>query len=495
MSLLLPLLIPFAAAIVALGFHGRIALQRWLAVVGTLLSTITGMALVLEVDATGLQVLHVGGWAAPHGITLVADRLSAIMMAVSSLVAFAGAIYAMEEIEESMIRRHFVPLFLLLLTGVNGACITGDLFNLYVWFEVLLCSSFVLLALGCTREQLRGCLKYVVLNLFASTLFLIGVGLLYGKVGSLNMADIALKLEGIENAGITGSSGLLILLAFGVKAGIFPLFFWLPSSYPTPPFAVSAVFAGLLTKVGVYSMIHSTTLYLAPGLEAWDNLLIGAALTTMIAGVLGAVAQTGIRRILSFHIISQVGYILAGAAVMSVAGLAAAIFYLVHHIIVKANLFLVAGLIHRRHGSDTISKTGGLLQASPFITFVFFVSAFSLAGLPPLSSFWAKLGVLQAGLQAEAWLLSAGIVGVGVLTLISMLKIWIGSFWPPQEEEEEAKTLNTPAPLMWAPCALLALCTLGMGFLGAPVYDLAVRAPEDLLQPQTYIQSVLGGQP
>ena len=493
MIITLPILLPLAGALIAIALGHLHALNRWIGIATSLLTLLVSVILLAAVDKAGVHVLHVGGWEAPFGIALVADRFGAVMVAVSCLVAFCASIYALKDIDDSLIKKHFVPLFLLLLMGVNGAYLTGDLFNLYVWFEVLLSSSFVLLVLGSEQKQLKGSLKYVVLNLLGSTFFLLGAGLLYGKVGTLNMADLAYKLSSHELSSLVNTSGILLLLAFGLKAGVFPLFFWLPNSYPTVPHTVSALFAGLLTKVGIYAIIRSMTLFLSGAQDDMKELLIAVALLTMVFGVLGAVAQKQIRQILSFHIISQVGYILAGVALLTVAGLAGAIFYLVHHIIVKSNLFFIAGMIQHQRGSDDLSKSGNLRKLSPVLATLFFISAFSLAGLPLLSGFWAKLAVLKAGLQEEAWLLSSCVVLVGIVTLLSMLKIWIGSFWSGNGTSDSGEPIKShPLPLsMLLPSILLAILTLGLGIMGGELYSFSLRAAEDLMDPMNIIAPVL----
>lgn len=497
MNVILPILIPLCGALLAICFVNRPVVARWIGSLSSLATLVAAALLVTAVDKAGILVLHVGGWEAPFGISLIADRLGAIMVAVSSLVAFCASLYAFKDISEDMVRKHFVSLVLLLVMGVNGAYLTGDLFNLYVWFEVLLSASFVLLVMGSGHKQFKGSLKYVVLNLLGSTLFLVGAGLLYGKVGTLNMADLAYKLASHEQSALVNTSGILLLLAFGLKAGVFPLFFWLPSSYPTAPYTVSALFAGLLTKVGIYAIIRSMTLYLSSSQENFQDLLVGVALLTMIFGVLGAVAQSHIRQILSFHIISQVGYILAGVALLTVAGLAAAIFYLVHHIIVKSNLFLIAGMIEHQRGSDDLTSSGRMKKLAPILATIFFISAFSLAGLPLLSGFWAKLAVLKAGIQMEAWLVSSAVVLVGIVTLLSMLKIWIGCFWGEFRSDQEGKAIVAdPLPFsMLLPCLILAIFTLFLGVMGGDLYAYSLRAAEDLMNPTRIISPVLGVSP
>ncbi|MCH2156397.1 MAG: Na+/H+ antiporter subunit D [Opitutales bacterium] len=494
LTTLLPILIPLIGAIALLFGYKSLIWQRMGGLMASIATFVGSLVLLWETDQAGILVLQVGGWEAPFGISLVADRLSAVMVAVSSFMGAAVAAYSLSDIDEGRMRRFYFPLYLILLFGVNGAFLTGDLFNLYVWFEVMLIASFVLTVLGGEKAELEGGLKYVALNLLASAMFLIGAGIIYGKLGTLNMADIAQALIETDDAEWVISSSMLLLAAFGVKAGIFPFFFWLPASYHTPPAAVSAIFAGLLTKVGVYALIRAYTLLFAPIFDEVQMLLIVLAVLTMVTGVLGAASHFDMRRILSFHIVSQIGYMILGLAIMTPLALAAAIFYLVHHIIVKTNLFLVSGVVMKMKGSCDLAKVGGLYKAAPWLAVLFFIPAFSLGGIPPLSGFWAKFAVVKAGLDEGAWFSVGAALLVGVLTLFSMTKIWAEAFWKDQPEEhpEESAGLSRVA-MAWmvAPVVIMSVCTVLIGFFGEPMLAFSERAAEQLLNPEAYINAVL----
>ncbi|MEM0966686.1 MAG: Na+/H+ antiporter subunit D [Verrucomicrobiota bacterium] len=491
--LVLPLLVPLIGAILLLAGAKSILFQR----AGTLFisAVLFGASiwLVAVVDAEGVVALQVGKWEAPFGITLVADRLSAIMVCVSAFMGFSVGIFAIADIDEDRARKKFFPVFFVLLFGVNGAFLTGDLFNLYVWFEVMLIASFVLIALGGKKDELEGAIKYVSLNLFSSALFLTAVGILYGEVGTLNMADLAVKLEGFEKVDLILATSLLLLVAFSIKAALFPFFFWLPASYHTPPVAVSAIFAGLLTKVGVYALIRSQTLVFRPLFDEVQTLLIILAVLTMITGVLGAARHFEMRRILSFHIVSQIGYMILALALMTPLALAAAIFYVVHHIIVKTNLFLVSGIVVEKKGSADLAKIGGLYKSAPWLALLFFIPAFSLGGIPPLSGFWAKFAVVKGGLEVGAWIAVAAALAVGVLTLFSMTKIWAEAFWKEQPvgEDEFAATNNPASSWRVVPVVLLALTTLMIGLFGNSLFAFSERAAEQLHNNKEYISTVL----
>jgi multicomponent Na+:H+ antiporter subunit D len=492
-AILLPILLPLLGVVALLLGSRSVAVQRAGGVFFSMITFAASLYLVYAVDQADYIVMRMGGWEAPLGISLVADRLSAIMVAVSSFMGAAVAVFALSEIDEHRLRKFFFPLYLVLLFGVNGAFLTGDLFNLYVWFEVMLIASFVLMSMGGERGELEGGLKYVCLNLLSSVMFLVGVGIIYGKTGTLNMADIAQKLAMAENANWAISSSMLLLVSFGLKAGMFPFFFWLPASYHTPPSAVSAVFAGLLTKVGVYALFRSYTLIFVPIFPEVQSIILWLAVLTMITGVLGAASHFDMRRILSFHIVSQIGYMVLGLAFMTPLALAAAIFYLVHHIIVKTNLFLVSGVVIRLKGSCDLAKVGGLCHSAPWLALLFFIPAFSLAGIPPLSGFWAKYALVKSGIEIESWLAVTAALLVGVLTLYSMTKIWAEVFWKSQPEGEGVPKAEPVGRLAWMviPIVVLSVSTVAIGLFGEPLFAFSERAAAQLLDPQAYISAVL----
>ncbi len=491
--LVFPILIPFGSAVASVLMRHNLRVQRVVAVAGTAALLASSIALLQAVLRQGIVSTQAGRWPAPYGITLVADILSAVMVLLTGLMGFAAAVYSLASIDESRERFGYYPLLHMLLGGVSGAFITGDLFNLYVWFEVMLIASFVLLALGGERAQMEGAIKYVTLNLLASALFLAGVGILYSMVGTLNMADLSVKLKGTGHDGLVTCVAMLFLTAFGVKAAVFPVFSWLPASYHTPPVAVSAIFAGLLTKVGVYALIRVFTLIFTQDVAYTHAIILWTAALTMVTGVLGAIAQDEFRRILSFHIISQIGYMIMGLGLYTPLALAGSIFYITHHIVVKTNLFLVSGVALRLRGSCDLKRMGGLYSSAPLLAGLFLVPAMSLAGMPPLSGFFAKLLLVQAGLQAGQWALVAVALAVGMVTLMSMTKIWAEAFWksaPPCEPQ--SPTTRREMLCLMLPIILLAAVTLVIGVGAGPVFEVAQRAADQLLDNSQYVAAVLG---
>jgi multicomponent Na+:H+ antiporter subunit D len=498
LPVIMPLLIPLSTAILSLLPWKSPQIGRVLSTAGALLLLADAAWLLAIVWRDGIQVSAIGNWPAPMGIIFVADLFSAIMVLITGVMGFAVTLYSLVTIGPGRESFGYYPLLHFLLLGVCGAFLTGDLFNLYVWFEVMLMASFVLLALGGERPQMEGAIKYVTLNLIASAIFLAAVGLLYGAVGTLNMADLAQKLREPEAADFITTISMLFLVAFGIKAGIFPLFFWLPASYHTPPVAVSAIFAALLTKVGVYAMIRVFTLIFVHDIGYTHFVILILAGFTMVTGVFGAIAQNEVRRLLSFHIISQIGYMIMGLGLYTPLALAGSIYYIIHNILAKTNLFLISGVAHFLHGIYELKKLGGLYERTPLLAALFLISALSLAGVPPLSGFFGKLTLAQAGIEREQYAIVAIALGVGLLTLFSMTKIWLEAFWkappPSSPEVAAAKPLRSPTTyyLLLVPVVLLALMTVVLGLGAEAMLVLSLRAAEQLMDPEQYIQAVLG---
>lgn len=492
-----PILLPLASALVALAAWRAPVVQRSAAVGGTLIQFSAALALLNRVSQSGIQTFQVGSWPAPFGITLAVDLFGAIMLAVSGFIGVSVALYALDGIDDERVAYGFYPLFHILLMGVNGAFATGDLFNLYVWFEVMLMASFVLMALGGTRAQLEGSVKYVVLNLLASSLFLSATGLLYGLTGTLNLAQLARILPEVQPHGLTLALSMLYLVAFGIKAAIFPLFFWLPASYHTPPVAVTALFSGLLTKVGAYAMLRVFTLIFRTDPLFTNTLLLVLAGLTMVTGVLGAAAQWDFRRLLSFHIISQIGYLVMGLGLANQAALAGTIYFTVHVILAKTALFLIAGMVERLRGSFDLRRLGGLYRSYPWLALGFALPALALAGLPPFSGFFAKLMLVRAGLETGQFAIVFTALGVSLLTLFSMSKIWGEVFWKPAPADSYAHegARSRVSGWMIAPTALLVVGGLALGFFAEPAIQWSHQAAYQLLHPELYIEAVLGGLP
>ncbi|WP_029291878.1 Na+/H+ antiporter subunit D [Cellulomonas sp. HZM] len=487
----LPVVVPLFAAGLALALYRRPRLQRIVSVTALTAVLATSVALLVAVD-DGPIAVDIGDWAAPVGIDLVADRLSALMLVISSAVTLSVLVYSLaqgrDDDEESAPVSIYHPTFLVLAAGVANAFLSGDLFNIYVGFEILLAASFVLITLGGTGERIRAGTIYVVVALLSSVLFLVAIAMVYAACGTVNLAQLAIRLPEID-PGVRLVIQVLLLLAFAVKAAVFPLSAWLPDSYPTAPAPVTAVFAGLLTKVGVYAMIRTQTLLFPDG--RLDDWLMWAALATMVVGILGAVAQDDIKRLLSFTLVSHIGYMVFGIALSTEAGWTAAIYYVAHHIVVQTALFLVVGLIERVGGSTSLTRLGGLAKLAPGLAILFFVPAMNLAGIPPLSGFLGKLGLLEAGVHVGtslAYTLVVGGVVTSLLTLYALVKAWNKAFWQPPEAEPPR--LRMPLGMV-LPAGALVVVGLVLTFAGGPMFAYTHRAAVALAERTPYIDAVL----
>ena len=457
-----PILVPMATAVLCyLTRHHPV--HRVISLIGAGALLIVGLMLLFEVGAGGPKAAQMGGWAAPFGITLAVDTLSAAMVVIAGLAMLTVLQYASVEVDPETEAQGYHALCHAMATGVCGAFVTGDLFNLYVWFEVMLISSFGLLVIGGQKAQIDGAMKYTALNLVGTIAFLTGVGLLYGTAGTLNMADLAVVLHGrMGETAVLGAAGML-LFAFAAKAALFPVFFWLPASYHTPAVSTSALFSALLTKVGVYSLLRVFTLVFEPGTPAISGVLLFGAALTIVFGSLGAAAQTDMRRIFSYHIVSQIGVMTLGLAIGTPLAIAGAIFYFFHHIPAMMNMFLLGGIVQEECRSEALSKIGGLWVAGPWLGVVFLVPTLSLIGVPPLSGFWAKLLIVRSGIEAEYYVLAALVLMSSVLTFFYFGRLFVEAFWKPRPGVEETAIAPVfPPRAIVAPVLTLAGVTIAI---------------------------------
>lgn len=507
----LAVLLPFFGAGFAFAFYRNQPVQKAITVGTLIVTVILEIALLTEIWHTGAHAVHLAGWPAPFGISMVIDRFAALMLVVSSIITLAVLLYAVgqgaaEEKNDSGPVSIFYPTYLILVAGVSNAFLAGDLFNMYVGFEIFLTASYVLLTLGGGEQRIRAGVTYVVVSIISSMLFLITIGLIYAATGTVNLADLALRLSELDH-GTQLMLHVLLLVAFGIKAAVFPLAFWLPDSYPTAPAPVTAVFAGLLTKVGIYAMIRTETL-LFPGERINTALMIVAGLT-MIVGILGALAQADIKRMLSFTLISHIGYLVFGLALSSIVGMSATIYYVAHHITIQTTLFLVTGLIERRSGSSNVDRLGGLAKISPVLAILFFIPAMNLAGIPPFSGFVGKLGMMQGGIAENTWItwtLVIASVVTSLLTLMAVARIWARGFWRKGEDAEEPDKLLLSKTLaharaankrllpmnMVAPTAALVAMSVAFTVFAGPLMQFSRAAAYDMYERTPYLDAVLG---
>jgi multicomponent Na+:H+ antiporter subunit D len=499
----LPVLLPILGGALTVVAGRSVAVQRVVAL--TTLAAVAAVAAVLLVtaDRSGPVVTALGGWAPPVGIALVADRLSALLLLVSTLVALAVLVYAISQRIADYGRRMasstFYPMYLVLSAGVSLAYLSGDLFTLFVSFEIMLTASYVLITRRTSVQTIRAGMTYVTVSLLSSLLFLTAVGLVYAATATVNLADLSERV-GTLPPGLRTVLALMLVVVFGIKAAMVPLHFWLPDSYPNAPAPVTALFAGLLTKVSFYAMVRTQTL-MFPHDGPW-TLMLWFAVATMLVGALGALAQNDINRLLSFLLVSHIGFMLFGLAIFDARGLSGATLYAAHHITVLATLFLVSGLITRRTGTVALDRMGGMAKTSPALAVLFAIPALTLAGLPPTAGFVAKLQLLQAGAGAGVSTTAAAavVIAASFLTLYALTKIWVRVFWgtpqetvddPDPDDDLEVGTARTPWP-MYAATAGLVVVSLSIAVFAGPLSAVTGRAGVDLIARDAYRVAVLG---
>ncbi|PVY40736.1 proton-conducting transporter transmembrane domain-containing protein [Pontibacter virosus] len=495
--IMLPMLIPLYGAILSLFSWRYVRAQQFIGILTQVCLLIATFLLLFDVNENGIRTTQIGSWPAPFGITLVADLFSSMMVITSAITGMAIYLFSIKGLDKARQTFGYYPVLLILQLGVSGACLTGDLFNMFVWFEVLLICCFVLIALGGTKPQLEGAIKYVTINFLATGFLLTGIGVVYGIMGSLNLAELAVLVRTpVSHPALITMAGMFFLIAFGIKAAIFPLFFWLPASYHTPPIAISAFIAGILTKVGMYALIRLFTLIFVTDQELTIPLFTVLAGFTMVIGVFGAASQNDFRKILSFHIVSQIGYMLMGLALFTPLAIAGSIYFIIHNILVKTNLFLISGVVAHRHGSFALKKLGGVYLQQPLLSVLFFISAFSLAGIPPFSGFWGKFMLAKAGFEIDSFVIVFVSLAVSLITIFSMTKIWNEVFWKKKPVSDPLLEVMTEREkhdnrLLHLPVVMLVGFILFIGLYAEPVVAMAQLAAEQLLNSELYINAVL----
>jgi multicomponent Na+:H+ antiporter subunit D len=484
-----PVLVPLLTAVLLMGLHGRPVAQHRAALASGVVLLGVAFALAYRTAGGDILVAPLGGWHPAIGIVWVVDRLAAVMLVLAAITSLAMLVYTPAGLRGEREARYFFPLHQFLMAGVDGSFVTGDFFNLFVCFEIMLLASFALISLGARPRQLRQTFPYVLVNLVGSAMLLGGVGAIYGVAGTVNMAELSRRAATGEAPPVFWAGMALVLVVFALKTALAPVFFWLPDAYPEGPIPISGLFAGLLTKVGVYTLFRTVPLVAGDGSGLLQEILLITAATTMLVGVVGALGRSSIREILSFHIVSQVGYMVFGLAVYTPIAVAAGIFYVVHHIIVKTALFFAGGIAERVGGTGTLGRVRGMARTHPWVAVGFFIPAMVLAGLPPFSGFWGKFFLIVGGYQAGAWISTTVAIVVSLLTLASMMKIWTATFWGPAEGQVEPE-LGRDRGMLAGTLSLAGLSVL-IGLAAAPLFSYSERAAAQLLEVRPYVDAVL----
>ncbi|OME87533.1 Na+/H+ antiporter subunit D [Paenibacillus sp. FSL A5-0031] len=486
--LVFPLLIPLCTAVILLFFKNSVTGQRWVSAIGMLFNLAAAIVLIYQVKTEGIQTLHMGGWLPPYGIVFVGDMLAALLVLATSIVGTFCLFFTFGTIGKEREKYYFYPFYQFLLVGVSGSFLTGDLFNLFVCFEVMLISSYALIVLGGTKKQLRETLKYILINILSSTLFVAAVAYLYGVVGTLNMADLSQRIAEVGQSGVLNVIAILFMIVFSLKAGLF-LFFWLPGSYSAPPAAVSALFGALLTKVGVYALIRTFTLIFYHEPAITHHWMAWMAAATMVLGAFGAAAYSDIGRILNYNVIISVGFLAFGLAVSSKEALDGVVFYLLHDMVAKALLFIIGGMLMYIAGTGRLKEMGGLIKRYPFMGWMFFITALAIAGIPPLSGFTGKLLIIMGGFQEKYFWLTAVSLASSFIVLYSLIKIFMAAFWGAEMKNTDSLPAVNKGFIVSA--AGLCLIVVAMGIGSEWVYQYVSEAGHTLINPAQYIDAVL----
>ncbi|ELK45527.1 Na+/H+ antiporter subunit D [Halobacillus sp. ACCC02827] len=486
----LPIILPLLAGIIVAFIHKKTALARNISKLFAVFNLAVVIYAFWQVKSNGTLVLELGDWQAPFGIVLVGDLLSMTLVLTTNVVAVACVFFAPQSLSEKEESFYFYTFFFMLIAGVSGAFLTGDLFNLFVFFEVLLMASYGLIVLGNGKAQLRESIKYVLINLFSSMLFVTTISFLYSVVGTVNMAQIAERVQEVNQDGILTTIGILLFFVFATKAAVFPLYYWLPRPYISPNPVVSALFGALLTKVGIYSILRTFTLMFNQEVQLTHSLFIILAGLTMIFGVVGALSTNNVKLIVAYNIIPAVGFMLMGIGIFTEVSISGTVYYLVHDMIIKSVLFLLVGAVVYVAGTSDLRKMGGLIHHYPVLGWLFFVATLVLAGIPPFSGFIGKLQLLRGGLAEE----EIGIVIIALLSslmiLFSMIRIFIRGFWGEKTDIPIPERKKKGTRMAWPAAGLLTLSVL-LGVGAELFYPTIQSIAQYLMDPQIYIDSVL----
>jgi multicomponent Na+:H+ antiporter subunit D len=494
--ILLPVLLHLFFAILLIFLWKEPLWKRIVSIAGNSFIMAASIHLFIKTWNSGILTTQSGSWPAPFGITFVADVFSSVMVLLTSAAGLAVSVFSAVGVSEARIKYGYFPILHFLLMGLSGAFLTGDIFNLYVWFEIIIISSFVLLTLGGREKQIGGGIKYVTLNMVASVIFLTAIAILYGLTGSLNMAHLSQKVAAVENRGLINVAAMLFFVGFGIKSAVFPLYFWLPASYHTPPSAIAAVFGGLLTKVGIYAILRIFTLIFIPD-EFMLKMFTFVAVATLLTGAFGAIVRKDIRKMFSYLIVCHIGYLIGGLSLFTELALTGVIFYLIHDIIVKTNIFLATGVIYKIRGSVKYQESGGLYAAYPKISLLVAVVLFSLVGVPPLSGFWPKIFLVQEALMVGSYALLAAIIVASLVTLLVIARLWSEVFWKNRPEINQvgdafAPLTRSKKTMLVAPVIFLALITLYIGFGAENILKVSRHIAGELMNTSPYVKAVLG---
>ncbi|ANU22119.1 Na+/H+ antiporter subunit D [Planococcus donghaensis] len=487
--LVLPMLLPIIVGVLLIFLRTFGRIQAWISLTTMALTAGISGYLLQKVQTDGIIRLDFGGWKPPFGILFVADSFAILLVLTSSIITAICLSYALISTSKELQTMYFYPTVLFLIAGVNGSFLTGDLFNLFVCFEVMLLSSYVLLTLGNSKRQLREAIKYVSINIVSSWFFLVALAFLYGAVGTLNMAHLADRVAEVGQTPLLTTISIVFLIVFSLKAGLL-LYFWLPGSYSSPPIVTSALFGALLTKVGIYALFRVFSLIFHHQPEITHTIIGIMAALTLIGGSLGAISFNDLRSIAAYNVVVAVGFILVGLAIATPAAIEGSIYYIIHDMVAKALLFLLIGTMITLSGTSKMAGMSGLMKNYPLLGWSFFIAMLSLTGIPPLSGFIGKVLISSAAIDNGSYVLLALSLLSSIFVLYSLLRVFKNCFWGETiVSKEEQLPLRRGVVI---PCLVLVGLTILIGLGTESMTPYVTNAAETLVNPSIYIEAVLG---
>ncbi|MCC6804856.1 MAG: hypothetical protein IT319_18375 [Anaerolineae bacterium] len=488
-----PIIIPLIGAAVCMLASSYNRLQRIIALIAGIAASLCSIAVLaanFEPGGAGVQVYRLGGWLAPFGIVLVADRLAALLCVMSSLVIVAGLLYCLQCRDHSVTYPTFMPAFLCMSVGLHGSLYTGDIFTFFVFMELMVMSSVVMVAISDNMLGLEAAIKYIFISGIGSLLLLLGIAAMYTTFGTLNLAQIAQALSTGERPLLALPAAVMLICAFLVKSAVFPFHFWQPDFHTTAPTPLSAMLSSVVVKVGIYGIIRNNPLFLTQEASLIQNILIVLGVIGIFFGGLSALRTWNAKRMLAYSTLGQIGFILVAIGWGSELALVAAVIYIFNHAFIKSGLLMITGVIasmNEKHSANLKELTGAG-KGMTALSILYLLGGLALAGIPPLNGFMSKVALVRGGSDVASWVVLGIVIGGGLLTLIYITRTWQLIFVKPALEEHAPAKHKGDG--MLAPALLISVC-IALGIFAAPLVDIAEQTVAQVMNPAAYTCAVL----